>query len=78
MKRINVNDFNYSERKGEILHCVELVTNDNEERSLDLFEVKTEKEAIEKTEELNRSNQDKRSKYIATNYLVEEDGLLSC
>lgn len=78
MKKINVNDFNYSERKGEILHCVELVTNDNEERSLDLFEVKTEKEAIKKAEELNKSNQDKRSKYIATNYLVEEDGLSSC
>ena len=78
MKRINVNDFNYSERKGEFLHCVELVTNDDEERSLDLFEVKTEKEAIEKAEELNQSNQDKRSKYISINYLVEKDGFSSC
>ena len=78
MERINVNDFNYKERKGEILHCIELVTNDDEERSLDLFEVKTEKEAIEKAEELNKSNQDKRSKYIAINYLVEEDGLSVC
>ena len=78
MERINVNDFNYEERKGEILHCIELVTNDDEERGLDLFEVKTEKEAIEKAEELNKSNQDKRSKYIAINYLVEEDGFSVC
>ena len=78
MKRINVKDFDYENRKGEILHCVEMVTNDSEEIGRDLFEFETEKEAIEKAEELNKNNQDNRYKFVAINYEVKEDELVAC
>ena len=78
MKRIDVKDFDFENRKGEILHCVEMVTNDNEEIGKDLFEFETEKEAIEKAEEMNKTNQDNRYKFVAINYEVKEDELVAC
>lgn len=77
MKRIDVHNFDFEKRKGEILHCVELVTNDEEEISKDLFECETEEIAIEKAEELNNNNNDKRYKFIAINYLVKDDELIA-
>ena len=78
MKRIDVKDFDFENRKGEVLHCVEMVTNDNEEIGKDLFEFETEKEAIEKAEEMNKNNQDSRYKFVAINYEVKEDELSAC
>lgn len=78
MKRIDVKDFDFENRKGEVLHCVEMVTNDNEEIGKDLFEFETEKEAIEKAEEMNKNNQDSRYKFVAINYEVKEDELAAC
>lgn len=77
MERIDTYNFDFEKRKGEILHCVEMVTNDNEEISKDLYECKTEKEAIENAEKMNKNNNDKRYKFIAINYLVEDNGLIA-
>ena len=77
MNRIDAYSFDFEKRKGEILHCVELVSNDDEEIGKDLFEFETEEEAVEKAEELNKANKDKKYKYIAINYLVEEDGFIA-
>ena len=74
MERI---DINFENREGEILHCIEMVTNDKEEIGKDLFECETEEIAIEKAEELNNNNNDKRYKFITINYLVKDDGLIA-
>ena len=75
MKRINVDEFDFENRKGQILNCVELATNDNEERSVEVYECEDEKEAIEVCEELNKANKDKHFKYFTIKYLVTENGL---
>ena len=73
MKRIDIKNFDFENRKGETLYCVEMVTNDQEEISKEIYACSSEKEAIEKTEEMNKHNQDNRYKFIQINYLVEED-----
>ena len=78
MELINVKDFDFKGRKGEEIWCVEEVENNAEERSIDVYECENEKEAIEKCEEKNKYNQDKRVKFIVIRYLVEEDGLTAC
>lgn len=77
MERINILNFDFKNREGEVLHCIEMVTNDEEEISKDLFECETEEIAIEKAEELNNNNNDKRYKFIAINYLVKDDELIA-
>lgn len=77
MKRIDIHNFDFENREGEVLHCIEMVTNDEEEISKDLFECETEEIAIEKAEELNNNNNDKRYKFIAINYLVKDDELIA-
>lgn len=77
MERIDVYNFDFEKRKGEILYCIELVTNDKEEIGVDLLECETEEEAIKEAEERNESNTDKRYKWIAINYLVEDDELIA-
>ena len=75
MKLIDVNTFDYENRKGEKIWCVEEVTNDDEMTGLETYECENEEEARVKCEELNKSCQDKRFKYIVVRYLIEEDGL---
>lgn len=77
MERIDINNFDFENREGEILHCIEMVTNDKEEIGKDLFECETEEIAIEKAEELNNNNNDKRYKFITINYLVKDDELIA-
>lgn len=75
MKLIDVNTFDYEGRKGEKIWCVECVTNDKEEIVSETYECENEEEAKTKCEELNKSNQDKKFKYIIIRYLIEENGL---
>ena len=77
MERIDINNFDFKNSEGEVLHCIEMVTNDEEEISKDLFECETEEIAIKKAEELNRTNNDKRYKFISVNYLVKDNELIS-
>lgn len=78
MKLIDVNTFDYEKRKGEKIWCVECVTNDKEEIDSETYECENEEEAKTKCEELNKSNQDKKFKYIIIRYLIEENGLTAC
>lgn len=73
MERIDIRNFDFENRKGETLYCIEMVTNDKEEISKEIYACSCEKEAIEKTEEMNKHNQDNRYKFIQINYLVQED-----
>lgn len=77
MERIDIYNFDFEKRNGQILNCVEMITNDEEEIGKDLFECETEEIAIEKAEELNKTNNDKRYKFIAINYLVKDDELIA-
>ena len=75
MKLIDINTFDFEGRKGERIWCVEEVTNDTEETGLETYECENEEEAKTKCEELNKTCQDKRFKYIAIRYLIGENGL---
>ena len=77
MERIDINNFDFKNSEGEVLHCIEMVTNDKEEIGKDLFECETEEIAIKKAEELNRRNNDKRYKFISVNYLLKDNELIS-
>lgn len=77
MERIDINNFDFKNREGEVLHCIEMVTNDEEEIEKDLFECQTEEIAIKKAEEMNKNNRDKRYKFISVNYLVKDNELIS-
>lgn len=77
MERIDIYNFDFEKRNGQILNCVEMITNDEEEIGKDLFECETEEIAIKKAEELNKTNNDKRYKFIAINYLVKDDELIA-
>lgn len=76
MKRID-KDFNYEERKGEKIWCVEAVSNDDNEYSIDIYECDSEETAIAECEKMNRTNQDKNLKFITIEYTVTEDSLES-
>lgn len=76
MKRID-RDFNYEERKGEKIWCVEAVSNDDNEYSIDIYECDSEETAIAECEKMNRTNQDKNLKFITIEYTVTEDSLES-
>lgn len=78
MKLIDINTFDFEGRKGERIWCVEEVTNDKEEMGAETYECENEEEAKTKCEELNKSNQDKKFKYIIIRYLIEENGLTAC
>lgn len=75
MKLIDANTFDFENRKGEKIWCVEEVTNDNEETGLETYECENEEEARKECERLNESCQDKNFRYIVVRYLVEKDGL---
>lgn len=76
MKRID-RDFDYENRKGEKIWCVEAVSNDNNEYSIDIYECDSEETAIAECEKMNRTNQDKNLKFITIEYTVTEDSLES-
>lgn len=76
MKRID-KDFNYEERKGEKIWCVEAVSNDDNEYSIDIYECDSEETAIAECEKMNKTNQDKNLKFITIEYTVTEDSLES-
>lgn len=74
MKRFNIENFDKEKRKDEIITFIELVTNDKEERGIESFECENMEDAKENLEELNKRNNDKRFKYIITEYLGSEIG----
>lgn len=76
MKRID-RDFDYENRKGEKIWCVEAVSNDDNEYSIDIYECDSEETAIAECEKMNRTNQDKNLKFITIEYTVTEDSLES-
>lgn len=76
MKRID-RDFDYENRKGEKNWCVEAVSNDDNEYSIDIYECDSEETAIAECEKMNRTNQDKNLKFITIEYTVTEDSLES-
>lgn len=76
MKRID-KDFDYEGRKGEKIWCVEAVSNDDNEYSIDIYECDSEETAIAECEKMNRTNQDKNLKFITIEYTVTEDSLES-
>lgn len=76
MKRID-RDFDYENRKGEKIWCVEAVSNDNNEYSINIYECDSEETAIAECEKMNRTNQDKNLKFITIEYTVTEDSLES-
>lgn len=75
MKRIDVKEFNYEERVGEKIWCVELITNDEDERSIEIYECQNKEAAEKECEYYNDRNQDDRYKYITIEYTVTTDGL---
>ena len=75
MKRIDVDTFDYENREGEKIWCVEEITNDKEETGLETYECQNKEEAEKECEILNKTNQDKRFKFIVIRYLIEKDGL---
>ena len=75
MQRFNTYEFDFEKNEGKILNCVEMITNDKEEISKELWILETESEAVKKANELNKTNNDKRYKYIAINYIVCKDCL---
>lgn len=76
MKRID-KDFDFENRKGEKIWCVEAVSNDDNEYSIDIYECDSEETAIAECEKMNRTNQDKNLKFITIEYTVTEDSLES-
>ena len=61
-------------KEGQVLKCIELVTNDeNEIGGVDIYIIEDNEDRQEKLEELNKYNQDKRFKYIAIDYTVKKD-----
>lgn len=60
-------------KEGQILKCIELVTNDENEITLQTYIIEQYEDRQEKLEELNKYNQDKRCKFIAIDYIVKKD-----
>lgn len=77
MEIIDIHKFDYEKRRGEILYCVELVTNDSEEISKQTYAFESEEIAIKECEILNKLNKDKEYKYIQSNYEVCDNELNS-
>jgi len=75
MKIIDTREFDYEGRKGEKIWCVELITNDTDERSIEIYECESKEEAERECEYLNRTNQDNRYTHIVIEYTVAKDGL---
>ena len=74
MKRIDIDTFDYENREGEKIWCVEEITNNKEENSIAVYECQSKEEAEKECERLNKTNQDKRFKFIVIKYLIEKDG----
>ena len=72
-KCIDIHKFDYDKRKGQILYCVELITNDIDEITLDVWEYETEKEAIKDCEYLNKFEVNSKYKYIQSNFEVGDN-----
>ena len=74
MKKIDSN-FNYSERIGEKIWCVECVTNDANEYSIEVYECRNQETAKKECENLNARNHDKKYKFIVIEYTICDDHL---
>lgn len=68
-------DFDFSKRLGEKIWCVECVTNDENEYSIEVYECSNEEDAKKQADDLNAHNKDKKCKFIAIEYTVCEDCL---
>jgi site-specific DNA-adenine methylase len=73
----NIRELSLSEMTGKIIKCIELVTNDSEEISTEIYVLEDNENQNELCEELNEHNNDKHYKYIAVDYEVQEDGSLA-
>jgi len=73
MKRIDIKNFNFEDRLNEKIWCVELVSNNEEEISYEIYECLSEEEALKECEYCNKNNADKNYKYITVLYTVKED-----
>lgn len=78
MKLIETSKFDYEKRNGEEIWCLECLSNDKEERSIEIYECKNEKEAKEMEEYYNKNNQDKNFKYVSIKYKVSDECLEVC
>jgi len=73
----NIRELNLSEMIGKTIKCIELVTNDSEEISTEIYVLEDNENQNELCEELNAHNNDKHYKYIAVDYEVQEDESLA-
>jgi hypothetical protein len=73
----NIKELNLSEMTGKTIKCIELVTNDEEETSKEIYVISNNENQNEMCEELNARNNDKHYKYIAIDYEVQEDESLA-
>lgn len=71
----NIKNMHY--KKGDILQCIELITNDEEETGIETYVLEADESPKETEENLNKQNQDKHFKYICITYTaLEDDGEL--
>lgn len=73
----NIRELKLNKMIGKTLKCIELVTNDDEETSTEIYILEDNENQNELCNELNEHNNDKHYKYITIDYKVQDDESLT-
>ena len=71
---VNLKEFNINEHLKEKIYCIEAVTNNDEEITIDTMVYEDKKNRNDFVDFYNHYNCDDRYKYIAVDYYINEKG----